>query len=121
MPTLIMAVARSTSLCGFDGRFCFGPPRPADAPFSPRTRQDADRAIASYRALRHHLGAGDGSGLYREAMHDYADRVWATRRGLGTGLFAFGADGVTEAIQQAAMIQIYAVLGWDPAQYPIVY
>jgi Glycosyl hydrolase family 76 len=67
------------------------------------------------------LEAVTGGHTYRDAMRDYADRVWATNRDPETGLFAFGADGVTEAIQQAAMIQIYAVLGWESTRYPSLY
>ena len=60
-------------------------------------------------------------GKYRDAMSAYADRMWSTKRDAGTGLFTFNADGSTEAIQQAAMIQIFAVLAWSPSKYPVLY
>jgi len=62
-----------------------------------------------------------GGHEYRDAMSAYADRMWSTKRDAGTGLFRFNADGSTEAIQQAAMIQIFAVLAWSPARYPVLY
>jgi hypothetical protein len=62
-----------------------------------------------------------GGHRYRDAMSAYADRMWTSHRDATTGLFTFNADGTTEAIQQAAMIQIYAVLAWSPAQYPVLY
>ena len=62
-----------------------------------------------------------GAHTYRDAMSAYADRMWSTKRDAGTGLFTFNADGSTEAIQQAAMIQILAVLAWSPSKYPVLY
>jgi glycosyl hydrolase family 76 len=62
-----------------------------------------------------------GGHTYRDAMADYADQVWTTNRDATTGLFVFNADGSTDVIQQAAMIQIYAVLAWNRFQYPVLY
>lgn len=62
-----------------------------------------------------------GGHAYRDAMRDYADTVWSTQRDAATGLFRFDAGGATQAIQQAAMVQIYAVLAWSPSRYPLLY
>jgi len=60
-----------------------------------------------------------GGHTYRDAMARYAADVWSRNRDPATGLFDFG--GPTEAIQQAAMTQIYAVLAWDPARHHLLY
>ena len=53
-------------------------------------------------------------------MKDYADHVWATHRDADTGLFSF--DGhTTQLLDQAAMVQIFAVLGWAPSQWRNLY
>jgi hypothetical protein len=62
-----------------------------------------------------------GDHTYRTAMSRYAADVWSTNRNADTGLFEFGTDGSTDAIQQAAMTQIYAILAWNPAQYRFLY
>jgi predicted alpha-1,6-mannanase (GH76 family) len=62
-----------------------------------------------------------GERRFRQAMARYADHVWATQRDPGTDLVHFNADGGTEVIQQAALVQIYAVLAWPPARWPILY
>lgn len=67
------------------------------------------------------LEAVTGEHTYREAMSQYAERMWNTKRDPATGLFVFNADGSTEVLQQAAMVQIYAILGWNRDQYPILY
>jgi len=61
-----------------------------------------------------------GGSTYHDAMARYAATVWGQNRDPGTGLFHFGG-GPTEALQQAAMIQIFAVLAWNPARYPLLY
>jgi hypothetical protein len=38
-----------------------------------------------------------------------------------TNLVHFDADGRTQAIQQAALVQIYAVLAWPAAKWRILY
>lgn len=53
-----------------------------------------------------------GGHMYRDAMRDYADRVWHEYRDRATGLVHFDGDGATETIQQAALVQLNAVLAW---------
>lgn len=61
-----------------------------------------------------------GGSSARAAMKDYADHVWVTNRDRRTGLFSF--DGTTtQLLDQAAMVQIYAVLGWSPSQWRNLY
>lgn len=60
-------------------------------------------------------------GTYHRAMADYADQVWSTMRDPDTGLVHFNAAGGTEAIQQAALAQIYAVLAWPHAKWRTLY
>ena len=66
-----------------------------------------------------------GGRRHQRAMEAYADRVWETRRDPGTGLFDFGDDaevaGRTQMIEQAAMIQILAVLAWPRDRYRLLY
>ena len=66
------------------------------------------------------LESTTGSSTYRTAMQSYADSVWAVNRDAATGLFHFGSDH-TQVIDQAAMVQIYAVLGWTPPQLQALY
>ncbi|WP_406003794.1 glycoside hydrolase family 76 protein [Streptomyces sp. NBC_00829] len=58
---------------------------------------------------------------YRDAMNQYASDVWEENRNPYTGLFEFGDSSGTEAVQQAAMIQIYAVLGWNHGEHKVLY
>ena len=62
-----------------------------------------------------------GGHKYRRAMAGYADQVWSTLRDPRTGLVHFDAGGTTQAIQQAAVAQIYAVLAWPAAKLPTLY
>ncbi len=62
-----------------------------------------------------------GGRTYQRAMADYADQVWSTLRDPGTGLVRFDAAGTTQAIQQASMAQIYAVLAWPSAKWSTLY
>ena len=66
-----------------------------------------------------------GGRRYQRAMEAYAERMWDTRRDPETGLFDFGADaevaGHTQMIEQAAMVQIFAVLGWPRGRYRLLY
>ena len=62
-----------------------------------------------------------GGHRYRDAMADYADQLWQTVRDPATGLFVFDSGGVTETIQQAAMVQIYALLAWPAGRYGVLY
>jgi len=58
---------------------------------------------------------------YSRAAQAYADRIWATNRDPATGLFHFGGSAATQAIEQAAMVQIYAVLAWPRARDDSLY
>ncbi|MET7451398.1 glycoside hydrolase family 76 protein [Streptomyces sp. NPDC005574] len=60
-------------------------------------------------------------GAYPQAMADYADQVWSTMRDPATGLVHFDTAGGTQAIQQAALAQIYAVLAWPSAKWKTLY
>ena len=61
-----------------------------------------------------------GGTTARKAMKEYADHVWTTNRDAETGLFSFGGE-TTQLLDQAAMVQIYAVLGWSPSQWRNLY
>jgi hypothetical protein len=67
------------------------------------------------------LEAATKTGKYHQAMADYADQLWSTMREPATGLVHFDAAGGTEAIQQAALAQIYAVLAWLRAKRRTLY
>lgn len=69
------------------------------------------------------LGAVSHDGSYRHELADYAQRMWTTHRDAATGLFHFAAAGDphTQMIEQAAMVQIYAVLSWPPNAYLRLY
>ncbi|WP_406357164.1 glycoside hydrolase family 76 protein [Streptomyces sp. NBC_00658] len=67
------------------------------------------------------LESVSGDGRYRRAMADYADQVWSTMRDPSTGLVHFNSSGGTEAIQQAAFAQLYAVLAWPRDLWPTLY
>ena len=60
---------------------------------------------------------------YRQAMADYAERMWSTHRDPATGLFHFAAAGDqhVQMIEQAAMTQLYAVLSWPTSAYQHLY
>ena len=67
-----------------------------------------------------------GGSRYRTATQQYADQVWTGNRDASTGLFVFGSDPAgpsapTQLLEQAAMVQIYAVLGWSPSQWRDLY
>jgi len=59
------------------------------------------------------------------AMEAYAERMWDGKRDPDTGLFDFGADaevtGRTQMIEQAAMVQILAVLAWPRGRHHLLY
>ncbi len=61
----------------------------------------------------------------QRAMADYAERMWDTKRDPKTGLFHFGEDaevaGRTQMIEQAAMVQIFAVLAWPRVRHRLLY
>jgi hypothetical protein len=62
---------------------------------------------------------------HHRAMEEYAERMWDTRRDPDTGLFDFGADaeieGRTQLLEQAAMVQILAVLAWPRSRHHLLY
>jgi hypothetical protein len=66
-----------------------------------------------------------GGCTYRDAAAAYAERVWTTRRDPATGLFRFPHDGVvdgsTQLLEQAAVVQLFAVLAWDRADHALLY
>ncbi|WP_405610766.1 glycoside hydrolase family 76 protein [Streptomyces sp. NBC_00076] len=62
-----------------------------------------------------------GDSTYHRAMADYADQVWSTMRDPATGLVHFDSSGGTQAIQQAAFAQLYAVLAWPRALWSTLY
>lgn len=61
-----------------------------------------------------------GGSSARTAMKEYADHVWKHNRDAATGLFSFDGE-TTQLLDQAAMVQIYAVLGWAPSQWRNLY
>jgi hypothetical protein len=66
-----------------------------------------------------------GGRRHERAMEEYAERMWDTKRDPDTGLFAFGDDaevaGPSQMIEQAAMVQILAVLAWPRGRYRLLY
>jgi predicted alpha-1,6-mannanase (GH76 family) len=52
----------------------------------------------------------DGNADYRAAAQSYADSVWDQVRDPKTGLFRFGGKRPVRLLEQAAMVQIYALL-----------
>ena len=52
----------------------------------------------------------DHNNHYRKAMQAYADKVWDTYRDPDTGLFRFDTNKPVQLLEQAAMVQIYALL-----------
>jgi hypothetical protein len=61
-----------------------------------------------------------GGSTYRTAMQSYADDLWTNNRDATTGLFHFGSDH-SQVIDQAAAVQLYAVLGWNASQLRTLY
>lgn len=66
-----------------------------------------------------------GGRRHQRAMEQYAERMWDTKRDRDTGLFNFGDDaevaGRTQMIEQAAMVQILAVLAWPRGRHRLLY
>ncbi|HEY2174803.1 MAG TPA: glycoside hydrolase family 76 protein [Mycobacteriales bacterium] len=62
-----------------------------------------------------------GGTKYRQAMQNYADTTWTTLRDPASGLFQFAGNGETQAIEQAAMVQIYATLAWPASRDQLLY
>jgi Glycosyl hydrolase family 76 len=67
------------------------------------------------------LHAVDHNPTYVQAMQDYADWAWNTARDPATGVFTFPNRRPTDLLDQAAMVQIYAVLSWQPKDYVTLY
>ncbi len=69
------------------------------------------------------LGGLTGGTAYRSAMLGYADRAWddAAIRDPATDLFKFeGASSPCTLLDQAAMVQILALLAWPEQQYGLL-
>jgi Glycosyl hydrolase family 76 len=65
------------------------------------------------------LASVTGDETYPRAMDAYAEWAWTTVRVGETTLFPFdGADKPVTLFDQAAMVQINALLAWDPADWP---
>lgn len=65
-----------------------------------------------------------GGTRYRDAMRDYAARMWRDCRDPKTGLFIRQDGrhrGEIHLIDQGAMLQILSVLAWDPKDYGKLY
>jgi uncharacterized protein YyaL (SSP411 family) len=56
------------------------------------------------------LEAVTGGTTYRDAIRRYADRAWSTFRDTRTGLFKFRGGSRPTLLEQASMVQIYALL-----------
>lgn len=69
------------------------------------------------------LEAVIGGTRFHDAMRDYSRHMWQHYRDPKTGLFRSPRDRhrAFHVIDQGAMIQIDAVLGWDPAKYRLLY
>ena len=74
------------------------------------------------------LDAATGRSTHRKAMAAWADHVWRHQRDRATGLFLFDTDeatgsptGTTQLIQQAAMVQVFAVLAWPRSRQRLLY
>lgn len=62
---------------------------------------------------------------YRQAISHYADLIWARNRDPQTGLFSFQAGGGgrptsdvrPQTLEQSAVVQTFALLGWPNSRY----
>jgi hypothetical protein len=79
------------------------------------TQDPAFNAIFFRNLLLLHADRPDPA--YRRAMQGYADRAWDTVRDVKTTLFRFKPTRSVALLDQAAMVQIYACLAWDHADY----
>jgi rhamnogalacturonyl hydrolase YesR len=68
------------------------------------------------------LDAATGRSRHRRAMQAWADHVWRHQRDQATGLFHVDAKapGSTQLIEQAAMVQVYALLAWPRSRYRLL-
>jgi predicted alpha-1,6-mannanase (GH76 family) len=81
------------------------------------SRPAAFNAILFRNLLQLHAATAD-AGLreaIRGAMSAYAEAAWVTRRDR-RDRFRFGRGGPT-LLDQSAMVQVYALLAWDPVEY----
>ena len=62
------------------------------------------------------LGGTSGDPRYKRAAQRYADDAWANVRA-ANGLFMSGPSGTTQLLDQAAMVQVYALLAEPPSAY----
>ena len=60
------------------------------------------------------LWAETGTPAYRQLIEEYADELWETVRNPVTDVFSFERRDVEPLLDQAAMVQLYAYLAWDP-------
>ena len=63
------------------------------------------------------LGAASGDPAYAQFARWYAGDAWLNVRDAGSGLFRYGPGGDTNLIQQAAMVQVYALLAEPMSAY----
>ncbi len=63
-----------------------------------------------------------GGTTHLDRMRTWAESVWQQQRDADTGLFHFDADSdITAMIEQAAMVQVFAVLAWNSSRYRLLY
>lgn len=67
------------------------------------------------------LESSTGGHRYRDAAQAWADHAWSHDRDPATGLFHFGGSSETQTLEQAAMVQTFAVLAWSPHQLRNLY
>lgn len=95
-------------------------------PDGDRTRLDTQPPFFNSIFFRNllRLESVTGGGRRRRALEAYAERLWDERRDPDTGLFVFGDDaevaGRTQMIEQAAVVQILALLAWSPSRYRLL-
>jgi hypothetical protein len=63
------------------------------------------------------LGAASGDPAYAQFARWYAGDAWLNVRDAGSGLFRYGPGGDTNLIEQAAMVQVYALLAEPMSAY----
>jgi hypothetical protein len=83
-------------------------------------RPAAFNAILFRNLLQLHAATGDGAlrERIRSAMSAYAGLAWAARRDRHDR-FRFRQGGPT-LLDQSAMVQVYALLAWDPGDYRLL-
>jgi glycosyl hydrolase family 76 len=63
------------------------------------------------------LGGASGDPRYGRFAQWYADDAWNNVRDFDSDLFLSGPGGTTELLDQAAMVQVYALLAGPPSAY----